>query len=150
MVQTHVHAIINAPPEACFELYMDGDRRAEWNPSARGLLEQSGPHNQAGSRYVIDTRFGPFEVHLLRVEPPHLVEMVEAVGQPGESHVTIRFDPLRGGRTRLSAESTFKPHGRLGRLTAPLYAFFGLAYSRIELRRFRAVVERGRAPQTAA
>ena len=137
-----MRALIGAPPDEVFGLYMDLDRRSEWNPSARGLLEQTGELNQPGSRYVFDTAFGPFEVHLLQVEPPRLVQLREGVGRWAETVVTMRFDSVRGGRTLLSVESAFDRSGRIGRLSAPLAAFFALVYGRVELRRFKAAAER--------
>jgi uncharacterized protein YndB with AHSA1/START domain len=143
-------ALIDASPEETFDLYMDADRRAEWNPSARGLLEQIGPPNEAGSRYVVDTRFGPFAVQLLRVERPHVIEMMEGPAGRSGVHVLMRFDRLKDGRTRFQAESTFKPEGRLGRLKAPLNAFAARIYSRIELRRFKAAAERSSSRRASA
>lgn len=143
MTRLRTRAVIAGPPDEVFGLYMDLDRRSEWNPSARGLLEQTGELNQPGSRYVFDTRFGPFEVHLLRVEPPSLVELREGVGRWGEALVKMRFEPAPGGRTLLTVESTFDHPGLRGRLIAPLAAFFARLYGRIELRRFRAAAESG-------
>lgn len=142
MTTLRLRTTIAAPPAEVFALYIDGDRRSEWNPAARGLIERSGPVNQAGSRYVVDTRFGRFEVHLLRVEPPRLVELREGVGRSGEAHVVIHFDPAPDGGTRLAAESTFAARGRLGRVTALLNALGARLYGSLELRRFKAAAER--------
>ena len=108
----------------------------------RGVIERSGPVNQAGSRYVVDTRFGPFEVHLLRVEPPRLVELREGVGRSGEAHLVIHFDPGPEAGTTLTAESSLAARGRLGRVTALLNALGARLYGALELRRFKAAAER--------
>jgi uncharacterized protein YndB with AHSA1/START domain len=131
---------IAAPPEAVFDLYADPERRSEWNPSARGV-EVIGELNQPGSRYIVDTRFGKFEVHMLRIERPRLVEIVEGVGSPGEVRVTMRFKPAPEG-TRVIIDSVFDHHGRLRWLTESGAALMGRAYSRIELRRFKRAAER--------
>lgn len=142
MTTLRLRTTIAAPPAEVFALYMDADRRAEWNPAARGLIERSGPVNQAGSRYVVDTRFGPFEAHLLRVESPWLVELREGVGRSGEAHVVIHFDPAAEGGTRLTSEATFAARGHLGRVTALLNAPGARLYGALEMRRFKAAAER--------
>ena len=138
-----MRALIAAPPEEVFGLYMDPNRRSEWNPAARDVRLRSGEFKQPGSVHVVDTRFGPFEVDLLRVEPPNLIELREGVGRWGEALVTMLFRRTRTGQTLLIVESTFDRPGLDGRLTAPLAAFFSLLYGRIELRRFKAAAERG-------
>ena len=106
------------------------------------IVEQSGPLNEAGTRYVVDTRFGPFEVHVLRIEPPRLIEMIEGVGRRSEAHVTIRFDPADGGRTCLTSQQALSTRGRLGWLSGRLMTPFAWLYGQIELRRLRRVAER--------
>ncbi len=142
MTGVRMRALIGAPPAEVFGLYMDPDRRSEWNPAAREVRLQSGEFNKPGSVYVVDTRFGPFEVHLLQVEPPRLVQLREGVGRFGEALVTMRFEAAPGDRTLLTVESTFERPGLGGRLTAPLAAFLARLYGRIELRRFKAAAER--------
>ena len=137
-----ISGTIAAPPEAVFRLYTDPARRSEWNPAARGIVEQTGPLNEPGTRYVVDTRFGPFEVHVLRIEPPLLIEMLEGVGRRGEAHVTLHFKPTGDGRTKLIAEQTLTASGRLERLIAPLWARLSWVYGQLELRRLRSVAER--------
>jgi uncharacterized protein YndB with AHSA1/START domain len=145
MTTVRLRTTIAAPPTEVFALYMDADRRPEWNPAARGLIERSGPVNQAGSRYVVDTRFGPFEVHLLRVEPPRLVELREGVGRSGEAHVRIHFDSTPEGGTQLTSESTFAARGRIGQVGALLSALGARLYGALELHRFKAAAERAHA-----
>lgn len=142
MARFRIRSVIDATPEETFGLYLDGDRRSEWNPSAREIIEQSGPTNASGSSYVVDTRFGPFEVTLLRVEAPRLIEMTEGRVGGSKTHVLMGFRRLTDGRTRLTVESTFTPRGRFGRLTAGISAALGSVYSRYELRRFKAAAER--------
>lgn len=132
--------LINASPEQVFDLYADPDRRSEWNPSARGV-EVIGELNQPGSRYVVDTRFGKFEVQMLRMERPRLIEILEGVGSPGEVRVRMYLRPVPEG-TRLVVDSLFDHHGPLRWFTESGAALMSRAYSHIELPRFKRAAER--------
>jgi uncharacterized protein YndB with AHSA1/START domain len=132
-------ALIKAPPEEVFGLYVDPDRREEWNPSARDV-QVVGELNQPGNRYLARTRFGTFEVEMLRVEAPHLVEILEGMQGRSKVRVTMHFDAVPGG-TRLGVETVFDHQGRLSWLTEWAAALLGRVYNRIELRRFRRAAE---------
>lgn len=140
-------ANIKAPPEDVFGLYMDPDRREEWNPSA-GEVQVIGQLNQPGSRYLIDTRFGTFEVEMVRVEPPHLVEILEGMQGRSKVRVTMHFNAAPEG-TRMVVESIFDHQGRLHWLTEWGAGLMGRVYGRFELRRFRRAAERGVQQQAA-
>lgn len=133
-------ALIKAPPDEVFGLYMDPDRRDEWNPAARDV-QVIGELNQPGSRYLVETRFGTFEVDMVRVEPPHLVEILEGMRGRSKVRVTMRFNPAPQG-TRILVESVFDHQGRLSWLTEWSAALLGRVYNRLELRRFRHAAER--------
>lgn len=133
-------ALIKAPPDEVFGLYMDPDRRDQWNPSAREV-QVIGELNQPGSRYLVKTRFGTFEVEMVRVEPPHLVEILEGMQGRSKVRVTMHFQPAPEG-TRMVVESVFDHQGRLAWLTEWAAALLGRVYNRLELKRFRRAAER--------
>lgn len=132
---------IDATPEEVFDLYLDPDRRAEWNPVARSVTLEAGAFNRPGSRYRVETRYGLLRVEILEVDRPRLYRMREGSGWM-ESEATIRFEPLPGGRCRLVADASFERPGFLGWLLSPVISAAGRWWGRGELRRLKAVAER--------
>lgn len=132
---------IDATPEEVFDLYVDPERRAEWNPAARSVTIESGAINEAGSRYFVETRFGRLNVEVLEVERPHLYRLRERSGTM-ESEATMRLEPLPGGRTRVVANASFERSGVAGRLFAPLVSAAGRWWGQGELKRLKQVAER--------
>jgi uncharacterized protein YndB with AHSA1/START domain len=137
----HLAIDIDATPEEVFDLYVDAERRSEWNPAARTVTLESGATNEAGSRYVVETRYGRMIVDVLEVERPRLYRMRERSGSM-ESEATIRFEPLPSGGCRVVADGSFERAGRFGRLLTPLAAAGGRWWARGELRRLKTVAER--------
>lgn len=132
---------IDATPGDVFDLYVDPERRSEWNPAARSVTLESGAINEAGSRYVVDTRYGELVVDVLEVERPHLYRLHER-SRMMDSESTIRFETLPEGRCRLVVDTSFKRAGRFGWLLMPFMAAGGWWWGRGELRRLKAVAER--------
>jgi uncharacterized protein YndB with AHSA1/START domain len=138
---------VDATPEEVFDLYVDPARRAEWNPAARSVTFERGATNQAGSRYVVETRYGRLVVDVLEVQRPHLYRLRERSALMA-SEATVRFQPLPDGRCLVVADATFQQAGLLGRLLAPLTAAAGRWWGRGELRRLKLVAERSSARRT--
>lgn len=132
---------IDATPEDVFDLYVDPDRRAEWNPAARSVTLESGAVDEAGSRYVVETRYGRMIVDVIEVDRPQLYRLRETFGST-ESETTITFEPGSSGGCRLVAETSYKRTGRFGRLLTPLAAAGGRWWGQRELRRLKTVAER--------
>ncbi len=135
---------IGASPEDVFDLYVDPDRRSEWNPVARSVAIEAGAINEAGSRYVVETRYGRMHVEVLEVERPHRYRLRERSGMM-ESEADMRLEPLPGGRCRVTVDATFVRAGRAGRLLSPVMTAMGGWWGRGELRRLKRVAERDRA-----
>ena len=137
---------IDATPEEVFDLYTDPDRRSEWNPVVRSVTIESGAIDEAGSRYVVETRYGRMQVEVLEVDRPHRYRLRERSGMM-ESEAEIRLEPLPGGRCRVVTQATFVRAGLAGRLLTPLLTMAGSWWARGELRRLKAVAERSSAPR---
>jgi uncharacterized protein YndB with AHSA1/START domain len=132
---------IDATPEEVYDLYVDPQRRSEWNPAARSVTLESGGTNETGSRYIVDTRYGRMVVDVLEVDRPRLYRLRERSGSTA-SDSTITFEPLPDGRCRLVADVAFEREGRFGRLLTPIVAAGGRWWAGRELRRLKAAAER--------
>lgn len=131
---------IDSTPEGVFDLYVDPDRRAEWNPAARSVTLESGAIDEAGSRYAVETRYGTMVVDVLDVDRPHRYRLRETFGAT-VSETSIAFEPRAGAGCRVIADVRYEREGRFGRLLAPLAAAGGWWWGRRELRRLKAVAE---------
>jgi uncharacterized protein YndB with AHSA1/START domain len=137
----HLEMDIDATPLEVFDLYVDPDRRSEWNPTARSVEIEAGVINEAGSRYRVDTRYGQLTVDVLEVDRPHLYRLRERFGS-SDSTVTIRFEARADGGCRVVADVAYERTGRFARLLGPLAEVGGRWWSRRELKRLKAVAER--------
>jgi uncharacterized protein YndB with AHSA1/START domain len=132
---------IDATPEEVFELYVDPARRSEWNPAARSVTLVAGTIDQAGSRYVVETRYGRMHVEVVQVDRPRLYRLRERSGVM-ESEATMTLERLPDGSCRLQVDAQFERAGVLGRLLAPLITAAGRWWGRGELQRLKQVAER--------
>lgn len=132
-----VRRTIAAPPEVVFAVYTDPARLSEWQPGLRGLSEQTGPLDQAGTTYVLDQPGPRLRVEVLRVHPPRFHEQRECFrwyGWIGQA----RFGPSPDGGTRFSYRYT--PTGRYGWLWFPVIAASAIFVS-AEFNRLKKIAE---------
>jgi len=132
---------IKATPEEVFDLYVDPARRAEWNPVVRSVTIEAGAINEAGSRYVVETRYGRMHVDVLEVERPHRYRLREWSGMTA-SEATLSLERLADGGCRAVVDASFERSGLTGRLFGPLISVAGRWWGRGELKRLKQVAER--------
>ncbi len=133
-----IRRTIGAPPATVFAVYTQPEWLPKWQPGLKGLRDQTGPLDEAGTSYVLDQPGPRLRITVLRVDPPRLHEQLESfrwyswVG-------TARFQQLRNGGTRFIYE--YSPRGRLRWLFGPLMTVSGLVYLGTEMNRLKMVAE---------
>lgn len=130
---------IAAPPASVFAIYTDPAYLPEWQPGLRGVTEQTGPLDEAGTSYVLDQPGPRLQVDVLRVDAPWLHEQLESFGWYSWIG-TARFEPLPGNATRFIY--LYTPAGRLRWLWLPLVAVSAVVFGRVEFNRLKTVAER--------
>jgi uncharacterized protein YndB with AHSA1/START domain len=103
--------VIDAPPEAAFEHWVDPVARRGWYAPEEGWIVEAETDLRVGGTWSVT--FGPTKDELYRdegvfevVDPPHRLEYSAAMqfpdGRSFETHITVTFEATPDGKTRFT------------------------------------------------
>ncbi len=142
MGEYRAEAIVDAPLERTFEVFIDATRFSQWQAAALGAFEQTGPLTAPGSTVRID--HGPAmkrTMTILESEPPRRLRYRQQ-GAGLDDTTVVRFEP-DGERTHVAMSSELRvAGGPIGMVLERLARSQSRTEYQRELDRFAAVVAR--------
>jgi ribosome-associated toxin RatA of RatAB toxin-antitoxin module len=119
MLSGEVSIEVDAPAQACFDLVAELDRYPEWQTQVREatVLERDGDGRALVVETVSDAKVRTLRYRLrYAYDPPHGMSWTYVDGDIKDLNGAYRFEPLEGGRTRVSFRLEVDPGRRLGLL----------------------------------
>ncbi len=142
MGEYRAEAIVDAPVERAFDVFIDATRFSQWQAAALGAFEQTGPLTSPGSTLRID--HGPAmkrTMTILDAEPPHRLRYRQQ--GVGLDDTTVATFAPEGERTRVTMRSELRvAGGPIGRVLERLARNQSQTEYQRELDRFAGVVAR--------
>ena len=123
-VRNSVH--IDAPPDVVWRVGRDAERIPQWNTTAVAVRDVTGPLDQVGTRFTIESRIAgrPLAVmwEIREVEPPRYFVATATTPMGGSARQRVDYEPEDGGtRVTLDMEYELAP-GLLGTLLSKAFA----------------------------
>ena len=110
---------VDAAPEDCYALVVQLDRYPEWQSQVRSaeVIERDGEGRPLVVETVSDARVRELKYRLrYKHEPPRRMSWTYEKGDVKDVNGEYRFEPLDGGRTRVTFRLEVDPGRRLGLL----------------------------------
>src|SRR3954469_3019492 len=108
---------VNASPEDCYALVLELDRYPEWQSQVRSaeVLERDGEGRPVVVETVSDARVRELKYRLrYKNETPGRMSWTSVDGDVKDVNGEYRFEPVDGGRTRVTFRLEVDPGRRLG------------------------------------
>ena len=123
-VRNSVH--IEAPPEVAWQVGRDAERIPHWNTTAVAVKDVTGPLDQVGTRFTIESRVAgrPLDItwEIREVERPRYFVATATTPMGGSARQRVDYEPADGGtKVTLDLEYELAP-GLLGKLMSKAFA----------------------------